>query len=131
MTGQLWMNWSARRRRVTTGSSHWFWQLFIVCRSSSATHREVQNIGLRHLVQFPVVNESPLRYSTSRTVTVEPCSLCKAPTSLYYKGTPICVDCERKFYTRHTPYWKLGIDDKVSTQPVKRPEHTAVACGKS
>ena len=27
---------------------------------------------------------------------MEPCVICQAPTSLYYKGQPLCIKCDRK-----------------------------------
>jgi hypothetical protein len=40
---------------------------------------------------------------------IEPCTKCGNPTSLYFQGQPVCIDCDRK---------REGADESV---PVRKP----------
>jgi len=40
---------------------------------------------------------------------IEPCIKCGNPTSLYFQGAPVCIDCDRK---------REGADESV---PVRKP----------
>lgn len=44
---------------------------------------------------------------------MEPCAQCGSPTSLFFQGKPVCIDCDRK---------REGPDNSV---PMKKPPQAA------